>query len=221
MSLTLGVNNLSTKFDTIYPFIGGTASAHKYNLCNPLNTDAAYRLVFSGGWTHSPTGVLPNGANGYTSTFWDSLNKAGDTRIAFGGYRRIIATAGLFGSWDLTNPTRLYDFVQAAAFTIGDLGGLLNGAPRTKSHAVALTSSNIKTFSAGVVKNTYAVPTFTRVAIPYFLGARNNNNVSINQYENGEWSMYWLSGAVEFTDTQIINTINAMDNLQVALLRNV
>lgn len=59
-----------TKMKAVYPFVGGTATSHKYNLKNPLDTDAAFRLVFSGGWTHSSTGALPNGTNGYAETYF-------------------------------------------------------------------------------------------------------------------------------------------------------
>jgi hypothetical protein len=58
-----------SKMKAIYPFVGGTAALHKWNLKNPLDTNAAFRLVFSGGWTHSVNGALPNGTNGYASTF--------------------------------------------------------------------------------------------------------------------------------------------------------
>ena len=44
------------------------ANQFKYNLVNPLDSDAAFRLVFNGGWTHSSTGALPNGTNGYADT---------------------------------------------------------------------------------------------------------------------------------------------------------
>jgi hypothetical protein len=57
-----------TKMKAIYPFVGGTATTHKFNLKNPLDTDAAFRLVFNGGWTHSANGALPNGTNGYADT---------------------------------------------------------------------------------------------------------------------------------------------------------
>jgi hypothetical protein len=59
-----------TKMKAIYPFVGGTATTHKFNLKNPLDTNAAFRLVFSGGWTHSSTGALPNGTNAYANTFF-------------------------------------------------------------------------------------------------------------------------------------------------------
>ena len=58
-----------TKMKALYPFIGGTAAQHKYNLRNPLDTDAAYRLTFNGGITHSANGIQGNAINGYYQTF--------------------------------------------------------------------------------------------------------------------------------------------------------
>jgi hypothetical protein len=65
----LKANSLWTKFNAIYPMVGGTATTHKFNLKNPVDSDAAFRLSFSGGWTHSSTGALPNGTNGFADTF--------------------------------------------------------------------------------------------------------------------------------------------------------
>jgi hypothetical protein len=58
-----------TKMKAIYPIIGGNAALHKWNLKDPRDLDVAFRLTFSGGWTHSATGALPNGTNGYADTF--------------------------------------------------------------------------------------------------------------------------------------------------------
>jgi len=44
------------------------AAQFKYNLVNPVDSDAAFRLVFNGGWTHSSNGATPNGTNGYADT---------------------------------------------------------------------------------------------------------------------------------------------------------
>ena len=57
-----------TKMKALYPFVGGNASSHKFNLKDPRDVDAAYRLVFNGGWTHTSTGALPNGTTGYADT---------------------------------------------------------------------------------------------------------------------------------------------------------
>lgn len=52
----------------VYPCVGGTAAAHKYNLKNPLDTDGAYRLTFSGSWTHASTGMKPAALTAYADT---------------------------------------------------------------------------------------------------------------------------------------------------------
>lgn len=70
-TLVLGLksDNLWTKMKAVYPFVGGTATSHKFNLMNPVDSDAAFRLVFNGGWTHSATGAKPNGTNGWANTY--------------------------------------------------------------------------------------------------------------------------------------------------------
>lgn len=65
----LKADSLWTKITAIYPFVGGTASTHKWNLKNPLDTDAAYRLVFSGTFTHDANGIQGSGDSVYADTF--------------------------------------------------------------------------------------------------------------------------------------------------------
>ena len=59
---------LWSKMKAIYPFIGGTASSHKWNLKDPRDVDAAFRLTFNGGWTHDANGILGNGTNTVADT---------------------------------------------------------------------------------------------------------------------------------------------------------
>lgn len=66
--LDLKSYSIWTKMKALYPMVGGTATTHKYNLKDPQDTDGAFRLVFSGGWTHSSTGADPNGTNAYADT---------------------------------------------------------------------------------------------------------------------------------------------------------
>ena len=81
-----------TKMKALYPFVGGTASSHKFNLKNPLDTDAAFRLVFNGGWTHSANGALPNGTNGYA-----------DTKIGLNTLLRDSNSTGIYSRTDLSS----------------------------------------------------------------------------------------------------------------------
>jgi len=61
---------LWTKMKAIYPMVGGTATSHKFNLKDPRDLDAAFRLAFTvTGWTHTSTGAKPNGTSAYANTF--------------------------------------------------------------------------------------------------------------------------------------------------------
>lgn len=61
-------SSLYSLFDVIYPMEGGTSSSTKWNLIDPRNLDAAYRITWTGGLTYSATGVIGNGTNGVGDT---------------------------------------------------------------------------------------------------------------------------------------------------------
>ena len=78
-----------TKMKAIYPFVGGSAQSHKFDLKDPRDLDAAFRLTFSGGWTHSSTGILPNGTNAYADTkLIPSQRYSTNSSVSFGVYSR-------------------------------------------------------------------------------------------------------------------------------------
>jgi hypothetical protein len=62
--LDLKAASIWAKMDAIYPIVGGTAATHKYNLKNT----AQFQITFSGGLTHSATGIAPDGTTGYGDT---------------------------------------------------------------------------------------------------------------------------------------------------------
>jgi hypothetical protein len=66
---TMKADGTWAKMSAIYPFVGNTASQQKWNLKDPRDLNAAFRLSFIGGWTHSANGALPNGTNAYADTF--------------------------------------------------------------------------------------------------------------------------------------------------------
>jgi len=81
------------KLNAIYPFVGGTASTHKWNLKDPRDLDAAYRLSFSGGWTHNSNGITGNGTNAYADTFLSNFT----TQVrALGVYTRNTSATGTY-----------------------------------------------------------------------------------------------------------------------------
>jgi hypothetical protein len=101
--------NIWTKMKALYPMVGGTATTHKFNLKDPRDLDAAYRLVFNGGWVHSSTGALPNGTTGYANTFFNPFNNLSIDNTHMSYYSR---TNNARDSYDMgvtitnTNPLR-------------------------------------------------------------------------------------------------------------------
>ena len=75
-------NGLDTKMKALYPFVGGTASTHKYNFMDARDLDVAFRLQFNGGWTHSANGILGNATNSYSKTFFNTLNYQNSNHIS-------------------------------------------------------------------------------------------------------------------------------------------
>lgn len=53
----------------VYGMMGGTAASHKWNWKDLRDVDAAFRLTYSGGITHSANGMQGNGTTGYANTF--------------------------------------------------------------------------------------------------------------------------------------------------------
>jgi hypothetical protein len=91
--VSLKAYGIWSKMSAIYPFVGGTATTHKFNLKNPLDTNAAFRLVFNGGGTHSSNGYLPNGVNAFANTFMNHSTVLPLNSFQYGYYSRSTTTA--------------------------------------------------------------------------------------------------------------------------------
>jgi len=77
--------NIWTKMKALYPFVGGTAAQHRFNLKDPRTVDAAFYLDFLGGGTHSANGYQPNGSTAYADTKLLPINVLGlnSTHISY------------------------------------------------------------------------------------------------------------------------------------------
>jgi len=79
--------NLWSKFYAIYPFVGNTANTCKYNLVNPVDSDAAFRLTFAGTWGFSPYGIMGNSTDTYANTHWNpGTNLTDYSSMSYGLY---------------------------------------------------------------------------------------------------------------------------------------
>lgn len=118
--VSLKANGIWTKMSAIYPFVGGTAASHKYNLKDPRDLDAAYRLLFSGGWTHNSNGVTGNKINTFAQTFlnYTTLNSGHQSLYSRSNIVETVATYDM-GAFSGGNTWQLLSLYSQANLLIG------------------------------------------------------------------------------------------------------
>jgi hypothetical protein len=158
--LSLKSNSLWTKFIALYPYVGGTATTHKFNLKNPLDTNAAYRILWAGGVTHNANGVTGNGTNGYGETYIQPSTHLtqNSTHIAF---------------WSRTNSTQ-----NASNAEMGIADGTLNASLRICSR----NGSNQSIYS--INDNTVGIATSITDSTGFWIASRTASNAR-KLYRNG------------------------------------
>ena len=99
-------SSLWAKFVAIYPMVGGTAGTTKWNLKDPRNSDAAYRLTFNGTPVFAGTGVLFPTISDYADTHLADSAIGGCTNAAISYYSRTQNTTSGYdmGCSDGTQP---------------------------------------------------------------------------------------------------------------------
>ena len=223
--LDLKAYSIWTKFSALYPMVGGTATTHKFNLKNPLDTDGAFRLVFNGGWTHSTNGALPNGTNAFADTklIPSSILSLNSTHLSY--YSRTTGAIGyVYGVNDisLTNRT-LWSLGGGtnyiALFTA--LGGYFyyTGANSLSMLTANRTASNLS--NAWVANIKKATDANVSTALPtkaIYLGANNNNGVA-NDFCNAQCAFASIGAGL--TDTEVPNFYTAVQSFQTTLGRQV
>ena len=231
---TLKTNNLWTKMKAVYPFVGGNATSHSYNLINPT----VYGLSFSGGWTHSSTGALPNGTTGYANTNLN-LSTSGlvNTNFAHSTYIRTSAGTGypggvytpvLMGSWFesyvlLWTPTSTPANTKISTWmantgseqlqgTVTETKGLILGNRPSSSNVFTLhkNGTRVSTSASFSVRN---FPTLN-----YYIGAYNNNG-TVSGFDTREVAFYHIGTGL--SDTDVTNLYNTIQQFQTDLGRQV
>ena len=206
----------------IYPMVGGTASTHKFNLKDPRDLNAAFRLQFNGGWTHNANGAQSNGTNGWANTFFNPSTNLVFDNLSFGLYSRTQDVSGIkiYGVRDTTLYRDMYHLVSTKNFHT-DGGSLTYALTPTTGLINFSRTSNIsgKVYSNGVLiatKSTSVVSLMPNAN--FFLGARSDNNSPI-YYNNYQVALHYISTGL--TDTEAANFYTAVQNFQTTLNRQV
>jgi len=220
---------LWSKMKAIYPFVGGTASSHKWNLKDPRDVDAAFRLSFQGGWTHSANGADPNGTNGYADTYLaNNILAQNSTHCSY--YSRE-AAQGLFidigaRNFDVSPFPASFMFVQ---FTDSKLYGAVNqpnnvtGFSGTTTNSQGLftatrrSSTDVEYYRNDVTIGNQSISSVAPTDRVFYIGAVNEGVP--NYYTNRQIAFATIGDGL--TDTDATNLYNIVDLYQKRLGRAV
>ena len=222
-----------TKMKAIYPMVGGTAALHKWNLKDPQDTNAAFRLVFNGGWTHSSTGALPNGTNAYANTFLSPSTSLTNNNTHISYYSRTntsAASAGLIGAavggsfiplYTIYGRSTAGNLVQADSYDYST-----NRINYTDSTGQAFytnnrtTSGSFRLFRNGLIVGTNSntnVNNVTGINFPIYIGSINLGGTGNNF---GVFQCAFSSIGDGLTNTEAANFYTAVQAFNTTLGRN-
>jgi hypothetical protein len=222
-----------TKLKAVYPFVGGSATSHKFNLKDPRDLDAAYRLVFNGGWVHSSTGVLPNGTTAYADTKLKPFGVFNNTTYAHMSYYSRTSSGfnnseyGMGSNDGVNNLSFVFRRANNLQAFVADFSNAtyrmsLNSTSTDGSGLFVGTQqgTDIKLFKQNTlqVSNTVLVTGGVPPNYNVFIGALNSLNVS-ESYTNKESAFASIGDGL--TDAEAANFYTAVQTFQSTLGRQV
>lgn len=207
--------NILTKLKAIYWFIGGTATRHKYNAIDPRDVDAAFRIIFNGGWVHDKMGVTPNGTSAYADSKFNPNVNASGSSLHMGTYREQYTVGVTIGCTD--GSSFLFDYSSFPGYALNTasfsaFAQVLNGM------IIGTRTNGSPTFD--VVKNTR----IENISIVH--STRPNANIYFGAYNNGGTAAFFTDGVYKtvtigdgLTTTEARTLDHLSKQLQYALHR--
>lgn len=209
------------KCKAIYPFVGGTAETHKYNLKDPRDHDMAFRLKFFGGWTHSSNGALPNGSTGYATTFIRPSLELSASSIHLSYYSRTDSSSNgveIGSSGGAGYYCYLHSSYSGATLYVA-IGAASPAASNTDSRGLITGSKSVTGKVSGYRNKTVLINEATsgdRVnSIPITLGALNG----ASNFSDRQCAFASIGSGLTKTEVELL--YDAVQAFQTALGRNV
>lgn len=226
MFVSLKSNSIYAKLQAFYPFLGTTAAQHKWNAKNPLDTDAAFRLTFTGAATFSNNGYQLNGSS-YANTHFtpstsQSINSNGATIVigtnnaAFSGdtyeYGSINGSQYSFMTSKRENST----YAARARMNNGLIERSGVNESRGVLTAVRQNSTDSRLIKNGVVLATDTAGGGSLPTINQFIGGINLNGSVYGNSNQRIQSVYIHEG---LTNTEVATLYTIIDVFETALGR--
>jgi hypothetical protein len=224
----LVTSGLWSKLIAIYPIIGASGNTHRFNLKDPRDDNAAFRLSFSGTWTHGSTGMTPNGTNAFANTFLNPSTQLTVSANSVSFYSRTQSIVGLpydigattDGAANL-NPYGLITRYNTGRsyYMNGNYGILpLNGS--SLGFFLGFNdSTNSRLHRNGTLLATIAIPTATLPNFNLYIGANNSGGVA-SLFSNKECAFASI-GNSKLTTNEAVVFYNLVQAFQTKLGRQV
>tara|TARA_R110000868_G_scaffold76331_1_gene219576 strand:+ start:961 stop:1746 length:786 start_codon:yes stop_codon:yes gene_type:complete len=217
--------NIWTKMKAVYPMVGGTATSCKFNLKNPVDSNAAFRLTFFGGGTFSANGYQPNGTNAYANTFLTpSTFYSTNMHLSYYSRTSTIGVTQEIGSSQVVGATNYSTLATARNSIFGQTtNGLISYVSQANSLGFfigqKLTNSSRKVFRNGIVNN--STTTTDSNALPntnIYIGAFNDNGTAAG-YSSKQCAFASIGDGL--TDAESLAFYNAVQTFNTTLGRQV
>lgn len=210
-----------TKMKALYPFVGNTASQHKWNLKDPRDLDAAYRLVFNGGWVHSAQGALPNGVNAFADAFITN-SAMSYTSTHLSTYSRTDANNSGIAMGNTTNQYCMFYTRNSGNFQMGINAAAFNSVANANSLGHYIATRTASNAQKGY-KNGLAITTSTNAVAndntKMYIGAAFRTGVGALGYDNRQTAFASIGDGL--TDSEAANFYTAVQTFQVTLGRSI
>jgi hypothetical protein len=223
---TAGIWN---KMKAIYPFVGGTASSHRFNLKAPTTNTSDFYLTYYGGITHNSNGITMNGTTGGANTFFNPFLNSTNGSLHLSVYTRNRPTRAITDA-DLT-PMISYTpngwvVLRVASNTINNLEyfstsdtsqGIVTAISTSIGYGIgSQTATNSrKYYKNGALLNTNT----TNDATAYLNANLSLNGSSFASYSASNYAFVTLGDGL--TDTEASNLYAAVQQFNTTLSRNV
>jgi len=235
--LDLKSASIWTKMKALYPIVGGVSSSHAVNLKQP----GTYNLTFATGWTHSSTGMTPNGATYANTSFIPSLNLTlfnshqsyySRTNNMVSGTKVFIGALSNGGSYDplasyylFSNATNI-GCTQNSEQVATDLvsSSQLSRAAFWMNNRTSSTATTLKLWKNGIAISNATTSTSGQKlnTRPLFIGALNNSTAVGNGQTNfTDAQCAFASIGDGLTDAEALLFYTAVQNYQTTLGRQV
>lgn len=223
--LNLKAASLWTKMTAIYPFVGGTASSHSYNLKNT----AQYQITWNGTVTHNSNGITGNGSTGYGNLGLapSQFGTQNSQHISLYNRSNITGTNGF--DFSACNAGQTQETTLIVSFVDNNLYFRVN----TNNYKNISNSSSIPAFytitrtgstTSNAYKNGTSFTSSTDASTtpynqPMYILASNYQNTGAKQFSNKNFA--FASCGEGLNATEVSNFYTAVQAYQTALGRQV